>query len=49
MEKVYKSMRNAGVFGIVFGIIISITGVTLGVLSIINGAILLKRKSEIVF
>ena len=38
MEKVYKTMRNAGVINIVIGSVI-----------IISGACLLKRKSEITF
>lgn len=49
MEKVYKTMRNAGAMNIAVGIIITVTGLTVGIMSIINGAILLKRKSEITF
>lgn len=49
MEKVYKTMRNAGAMGIVLGIIITVTGLVAGIMSIINGAILLKRKSQITF
>lgn len=49
LELVYKTMRNGGAAGIVLGIIIAVTGLTVGVLSIVNGALLLKRKSEIIF
>ena len=39
MERVYKTMRNTG----------AVTGLTVGIISIVNGALLLKRKSEIEF
>ena len=38
MEKIYKTMRNTGAASIAVGII-----------AIVNGALLLKRKSEITF
>ena len=49
MEKVYKTMRNAGVINIVIGSVIITAGVAAGVLATISGACLLKRKSEITF
>lgn len=49
MEKVYKTMRNAGACNIAMGIIICVTGLTVGIMTIISGAVLLKRKSEIIF
>nr|WP_314459356.1 hypothetical protein [uncultured Clostridium sp.] len=49
MEKVYKTMRNAGALNIIVGIIVTAIGLAAGIISIINGAILLKRKSEITF
>lgn len=49
MEKVYKTMRNAGTVSIIVGIIITVAGLSVGIMSIVNGAILLKRKSEITF
>lgn len=49
MEKVYKTMRNTGVLNIIIGVVIAVTGIAAGVMAIISGAILLKRKSEIVF
>ena len=48
-EKVYKIMKRAGAFGIVLGVISICAGVSIGVLSIIIGARLLKSKSEITF
>ena len=47
MEKVYNTMRNAGAASIAVGIVITAIGVAAGIITIINGAMLLKRKSEI--
>lgn len=49
MERIYKTMRNAGAGVITMGIVVATVGVIVGVISIITGAILLKRKSEIEF
>ncbi len=49
MERVYKTMRNAGALNIVVGIVVTVIGLTAGIMSIVNGAVLLKRKSEITF
>ena len=49
MEKIYKTMRNSGSCSIAIGIVILVTGVTVGILSIVSGSILLKRKAEITF
>lgn len=49
MERIYKTMRNAGVCNIVIGSVILAAGIAAGVIAIISGAILLKRKSEITF
>ena len=38
MERVYKTMRNAGALNIVIGIIITVAGLSVGIMSIINGA-----------
>ncbi|MDY4692794.1 MAG: hypothetical protein SO401_04430 [Blautia sp.] len=46
-EKVYKTMSFAGKSSLALGIITLVTGITAGVMMIINGAGLLKRKSEI--
>ncbi len=49
MERVYKTMRNTGAGCIAVGIIIAVIGLAVGIISIVNGALLLKRKSEIEF
>ena len=49
MENVYKTMRNAGAWSIAIGIIVLVTGISVGILSIVNGGALLKRKSQITF
>ena len=45
MEKAYRTMKNSGAGSIVIGIIILVTGVAAGVISIVNGASLLKGQS----
>lgn len=49
MEKIYKTMRNTGAASIALGIIVATVGLTTGIIAIVNGALLLKRKSEITF
>ena len=52
MEKIYTAMKQAGILNIVFGILLSITGVLVTVGSaflIFHGARLMKRKQEIMF
>lgn len=46
-EKVYKTMTGAGAGNIAVGIVVLVTGIASGILMIVNGARLLKRKSEI--
>ena len=46
-EKIYKTMSGTGVSNLIVGIVVLVTGVTAGVMMIINGARLLRRKSEI--
>ena len=48
-EKLYKSMGISGAGNIAIGIISLVTGVVSGVLLIITGARLLKKRSEIMF
>lgn len=48
-EKTYKIMANVGAGDLVLGIIVLVTGITAGVLMIINGARLLKGKSDLIF
>ena len=49
MENVYKTMRNAGAWNVALGIVMIVVGVTTGIVVIVNGANLLKKKSEITF
>lgn len=46
-EKLYKTMGRAGMSSIILGVIVLVTGIAVGVLTIINGARLLKRKSSV--
>lgn len=48
-EKIYHTMKRAGVFGIVIGIVTMVIGIAVGILSIVNGSDLLKKKSDIMF
>lgn len=49
MEKIYKTMRNTGAMNITVGVLMIVVGLTTGIMAIISGAILLKKKSEIIF
>lgn len=49
MEKVYKTMRNVGACNIAAGIVILAAGIAVGIVTIVSGSILLKRKSEIMY
>ncbi len=49
MEKAYRTMKNSGTGSIILGIIILVIGITAGVISIVNGANLLRHKKEITF
>ena len=46
-EKIYKTMSRTGACSVAVGIVILVTGVATGILMIISGARLLKRKSDI--
>lgn len=48
-EKLYKSIKHAGGSNIALGVLVIAAGVTLGVLAIVNGAKMLKAKSDIMF
>ena len=48
-EKIYKTMSRCGAASIALGIIVLVTGVASGVLMLVSGARLLKRKTEITF
>lgn len=49
MEKAYRAMKSSGTGNIVLGIIMLVIGITAGVISIVNGANLLRHKKEITF
>ena len=49
MERIYKTMRNTGAASIAVGIVVASVGLAAGIIAIINGALLLQRKSEITF
>ena len=49
MEKAYRTMKNSGTGNIVVGILILVVGIAAGVISIVNGANLLRHKKEITF
>lgn len=48
-EKIYKTMSRCGMGSIALGIVVLVTGVAAGVLMLVSGARLLKRKTEITF
>ncbi len=48
-ERVYKTMKHAGGFSVAMGIVIIVAGLVVGIGSIVSGAFLLKRKSDITF
>lgn len=49
MEKVYKTMTSVGAGNIAVGIIIVVTGLSTGILAIVNGARLLADRKNITF
>jgi hypothetical protein len=48
-EKTYKSMGLAGAGNIAIGIIVLVTGIVTGILTIISGAKLLKDRKNLMF
>ncbi len=48
-EKVYDTMKSAGVWNIVLGIVLIVAGTALGVMNVITGARLIKGKKEVTF
>lgn len=48
-EKVYKTMTRCSAGSIALGIVVLVTGVASGILMLVSGARLLKRKTEITF
>ncbi|MCI5516233.1 MAG: hypothetical protein PUE22_05610 [Roseburia porci] len=48
-EKAYKTMGSAGAANLVLGICILIGGIASGILLIVNGARLLKNRTDLTF
>ena len=48
-EKIFKTMGRVGAWNITIGIVAIVIGVAAGVLAIVNGAKLLKERSNIMF
>ena len=46
-EKIYKAMKNTGALNIAVGIVTLVTGIASGILLIVSGANLLKKKKGI--
>jgi hypothetical protein len=49
MEKIYHTMKSVGVWNLVMGILLIVAGIFAGVSLILNGAKLLKKKSDLLF
>lgn len=49
MEKAYKTMTSTGAANLVAGIVMLVTGIAVGILTIINGARLLKNRKEVIY
>lgn len=49
MERAYKTMTSSGGANIALGIIMVVVGLTAGIITIVNGARLLKHRNEITF
>jgi len=48
-EKIYKTMGLSGAASIAVGIVVTVIGIAAGVVSIIGGCVLLKRRKNITF
>lgn len=48
-EKLYKTMTSSGVAAIVVGILISVVGLICGIISMVFGGRLLKKREKITF
>ena len=46
-EKIYHTVKNAGIWNLVMGIVVLVTGVTSGVLLLVNAFKLIKSKHEL--
>lgn len=48
-EKVYKTMKSAGVTNLVLGILLMVISCVWGIFLIVSGTKLLKKKSDLLF
>ncbi len=48
-EKVYKTMSTSGILNLILGITTIVFGIATGVVFIVSGARLLKKKSSLLF
>lgn len=48
-EKIYSTMKSVGIGNLIAGILLIVVGIAGGVLLIISGGNLLKKKTEILF
>jgi len=48
-EKIYMTMKSVGIGNLVMGIIFIIAGIAGGIMMIISGGKLLKKKSDLLF
>ena len=48
-EKTFKTITNAGAGSLAIGIITLVTGITAGILLVVNGAKLLRSRRKVVF
>ena len=48
-EKIYRTMGLSGAASIAIGIVVAFVGVAAGVVSIVSGCALLKRRKNITF
>ncbi len=49
LEKIYHTMKSVGIFNVVLGILMIVSGIGFGIFVITKGAKLLKRKSDLMF
>ena len=49
MEKAYKTMTSSGVSNIVLGVVTIVAGLAAGIITVIQGARLLKNRNNITF
>ena len=49
MEDVYKAMKSAGSWNLALGITLIVAGCVTGIMLIVSGAKLLKKKKDLLF